>query len=631
LLKDLVLGYEGDLRGVGIVGISLLDEVYLGLKSGHVQIDLPEFLLSLSLLGKQNWVGFLVYIRGFLGVDVFVDVDWNLFNSLSNHWDVNDNLNGNFDDLLDHNFDDFLNRNLDFLFDNLLDVNWLLDYVLLVNCPLDNLLHGNLDYLLHVLNVLCDFLVFDFPFDQNLDVSFGDSFDRSLDNPLNWNLDNFLYNVGHLDWDNSLVNNVLFNYLRNFPLDNSFSVNWSVHLILNFLNDFPLDVNRSLNHSFDLLLHYPFNNLGLFNVFPLDLLDVSLNDLLDIDRLVDLLLHELLNVFDLLDVSVLNLIHWNLDDSLDQIIHIFLSLNWSFDYLLNESLDPVLNESFDWNLDDLFDEVLLGLSNLLDDLLLVNIDFSRKNLVGIFVLIQVLLVDLINLINVNWILDDFLDSSLYDLFNWDLSDSIDVNWSFDCLLNGNLNHFLDWNFNYFFDLSFFVNLGHDVSLDELLNRSLNDDINWDLDLPVNRNWSLNDDLNLFIHISLIDDSLLSGAVDIHVMSGLLVTWSDLSVLKSGLSNVNILVVPDASVDLVRFSLPNFDHHSLALCNFDHFWLSLLLGNQLWVSLSDLRNPELLFGWVEVGGSVVRVAVIARDKSVLRLVVVWLVIRLAPLN
>jgi hypothetical protein len=57
----------------------------------------------------------------------------------------------------------------------------------------------------------------------------------------------------------------------------------------------------------------------------------------------------------------------------------------------------------------------------------------------------------------------------------------------------------------------------------------------------------------------------------------------------------------------------------------------MLGNQLWISLSDLRNPELFFSWIELRGSVVGVAVVARNKSVLRLVIMRLIIGLSPLN
>ncbi len=138
-------------------------------------------------------------------------------------------------------------------------------------------------------------------------------------------------------------------------------------------------------------------------------------------------------------------------------------------------------------------------------------------------------------------------------------------------------------------------------------------------------------MNFLVDKPLINDSLFGRAVDIHIVSGLLVTWSDFSFLKFGLSDVNILVIPDTSVDLVRLSFSDLNNDSLALCNFDDFWVSLKLGNQLWISLSDLRNPELFFSWIELRRSVVRVAVVTRDKSVLRLVVVRLIIGLVPLN
>lgn len=246
-------------------------------------------------------------------------------------------------------------------------------------------------------------------------------------------------------------------------------------------------------------------------------------------------------------------------------------------------------------------------------------------------LIQILLINLINLINVNWILDDPFHSFLNNLLNWNLSYPIDINWFLDSLFNWNFDHLLDRNFNYFLNWPFLVNLSHNVSLNDLLNRSLNNYINWYFDLSVNRNGPLNNDLDFLLNNSLINHSLLSGAVDIHVVSCFLVTWSDFSFLKSCLSDIDILIIPDTPIDLVRFTLSDLNNDSLTFGYLDHFWLSLLFRNQLWISLSDLGNSKVSFSWVKVRWSVIRVAVVARNKSVLRLVVMWLIISLVSLD
>lgn len=590
--------------------MSLFDEVDLGLKSGHVEIGLPQLLLGLSLLGHQNRIWLLVVIRGLLGVDVLVHKNGNLFGGLFYDGHVDDDFDGNLDDLLDENFDDFFDWNVNFLLDNLLNVDRFLDDILLIDGPLDDLLYRHLYHLINILDVLGELFVLILPLDLNLDIFLDHSLDWSLDNPLNGDLYDFLDEINNLNGNDSLIVDLLFDVFGNLSLNDILSVDWSVDMVLDFLDDFSLNIDLFFDHLFDFSFGDPFYNLRLFDVFSFDLLYVSLDDLLNIDWLVYFLFDVLLHILDLLDVSILDLLDWNLNDFLYQIIHVFLSLNGSIDDLLYDSFDSIFDEPLDWNLDYFLNVVLVALSYLFDHFLLVDIDLSGENLIGILVLSEILFVDFVNLVNIDWILYDSLDSSLDNLLDWNLSDPVDIDWSLDGLFDWNFYDFLDWNFDDFLDVFLLVNFSNDVSLDNLFNGSLDDDIYVDIDLSVDRNWSLNNDLDFLLDESLIDDGLLGGAVDIHVGPRLLIAGSDLSVLKSGLSDIDILTVSDASVYLVRLALIDLNDDSLPLCNLDHSGLSLLLRDDSWISLSDLGDSEFLLGWVEVGGSVVGVAVVA---------------------
>jgi hypothetical protein len=177
---------------------------------------------------------------------------------------------------------------------------------------------------------------------------------------------------------------------------------------------------------------------------------------------------------------------------------------------------------------------------------------------------------------------------------------------------------------------FFINFSNYISLYQLLYRSFNYNIYRYFNLSINRNWSFNNNLNFLFYKSLINNSLLSSIVYIHISSSFKIAWSYLSILKSCLSYIHILTIFYTSINFIRLTLSNFYNNSLSFSNLYNFRLSLHLGNNFWITLSNLRNSKFFLSLVKIRWSVIGIRIISRNQSILRLVIMRLVITLNSL-
>jgi hypothetical protein len=206
---------------------------------------------------------------------------------------------------------------------------------------------------------------------------------------------------------------------------------------------------------------------------------------------------------------------------------------------------------------------------------------------SILILTNIFFIYLIYLININRIINVSFNSFFNDLLNRNFSNSIYIYRFLYSFFNWNFNNFLNWNFYYLFYWSFFINFCYYISLYNLLNRSFYNNINWNLNLSIYGYRSFNNNLDFLFYKPLMNNSLFSCTINIHISSSLKITWSYLSILKSSLFDINILTISNASINFIRLTLSYFNNNSLSFCNLYNFWFSLLFRDELRISFSNL--------------------------------------------
>jgi len=244
------------------------------------------------------------------------------------------------------------------------------------------------------------------------------------------------------------------------------------------------------------------------------MLDLFLGNNFFINWLFDNIFDVLRLLHDLHNFIVGDNFSWYLYNLFNNIINMdrFLhdSLIVSLHDLRNSSLDNFLH----WNFHNFFNEILNRSFNFTNNFLLINLYFSRKNLVRIsLVLIDVLFVNGDDVVLINIVFHDVLNLDINKPLDWNLLDFLDVNWFLDNFLVRHLHNFLDWDLDDLLDRLLHDDLGDHVSFDDFLDWFLDDYIirnlyffdYWDRVFDVDVDW-------------LLDDSFLDDCVLFHELT-----------------------------------------------------------------------------------------------------------------
>ena len=316
-----------------------------------------------------------------------------------------------------------------------------------------------------------------------------------VDDIFDWDLSDSLHrlrslsNVSSGGWVDLVYLNVMIDILRDRNLNDLLHGNWIFNNVIDSFFYDVVDVNWALD---DVL------NRSLDDLF-LDYLvwNRSLDNILNVDRALD-------DVFNwLLD----NMFYRDLHCPLDDVVDVSWLLNNVLDWTLNDSLNRDFHYFLARDIDDFLNDVLIVDRVLDNSVLLVDDDFSWHDL-GIWIMVELVDIDVQILIMVNQIFVDVLDLSFYHTLVRDFDVSKVLNWFLDDSFDWDLYDFLNWNLDDLFYLSLHNLLDFDLLLDNFFDWTFDIDVVLHVNVAFVWNPFLDDDFDLFFDDSFLDDWII---------------------------------------------------------------------------------------------------------------------------